>query len=607
MSVTKLSWNLGNQTGAAHRLTHMTKNVTTQPRAQRRRALLAVLLTLAMLASACGSDAADEATSSVDESSAGDSFFDEQGSDDSGSDGGDEEADFAPEQQIELNEAPESDDAMEEEAMEDDSGDDADLSFEPDSSRSAVEDGFFEEPYQAPEEDIDVETRDNGIRDFIETEDDPESTFALDVDTGSFTVGRRYLEQGQLPPAESVRVEEYINSFDYDYDNPDDDGLGLSIDGGPSPFDDRNYIVRVGVQAERVRDRNRPDAHLTFVVDTSGSMDRPDRLGLVKESLILLVEELDDDDTVGIVTYSGSSGIILEPTRLRDRDEIIDAIEGMRSGGSTNLEAGLQTGYDLASDVYEDGDINRVILASDGIANVGTTDPEGLAAGIRRDADRGIQLVTVGYGMQGFNDVTMEQLADNGDGFYAYVDTIDEAERLFEEELTSTLLTVAIDAKIQVVFDEDVVDEYRLIGFENRGVRDSDFRNDDVDAGEIGANHQVTAIYEVDFARGVDIDDVRETLGAVHLRWEDPDTRNVIEIDEDIRMRDLEERWSDTEETFRLATVVTSFAELLRESPHSGDVSFDQVLAEAEALADQMRGDEIDELVDLIETAERLA
>ena len=410
-----------------------------------------------------------------------------------------------------------------------------------------------------------------------------------------------------MPPADSVRVEEYVNSFDYDYDNPDDDGLGISVDGGPSPFDEDNYLVRIGVQGEQVRDNDRPDAHLTFVVDTSGSMDRPDRLGLVKESLILLVEELDNDDTVAIVTYSDRSGIVLEPTRVRNEREIIRAIENMAPGGSTNLEAGLRTGYNLASEVWEDGDINRVILASDGIANVGTTDPEGLASMIRDDADRGIQLVTVGYGLAGFNDVTMEQLADQGDGFYAYVDSIDEAERLFEDELTSTLLTVAIDAKIQVVFDEDTVDEYRLIGFENRGVRDSDFRNDDVDAGELGAGHQVTAIYEVNFARGVDIDDVREDLGEVHLRWEDPDTGRVVEIDETISIRDLEPRWADTDETFRLATVVTSFAELLRDSPHADEVSFEQVLAEAEALSEEMRGDDIDTLVELIETAENLS
>ena len=268
---------------------------------------------------------------------------------------------------------------------------------------------------------------DYGYRDFVPAAEDPLSTFALDVDTGSYSVGRRFLYEGALPPRESVRPEEYVNSFDYDYDAPRY-GLEISVDGGPSPFNEDNVLVRVGVQGEIVADEDRGDAALTFVIDTSGSMDRDDRLGLVKESLTLLVDELNDDDTVAIVTYSDSSGIVLEPTSVRDRDRIIDAIDELGPGGSTNLESGLREGYELARDVFNDGGINRVVLASDGVANAGVTDPDQLAAMIRDDADAGIDLVTVGFGMGNFNDVTMEQLADNGDGFYAYVDTFDEAE-----------------------------------------------------------------------------------------------------------------------------------------------------------------------------------
>lgn len=571
--------------------------------------MLSLLLAFALTTTACGGDS--DSTLSDYDPSRGETFFEEEptsdssGDRDSGVDTSSDAEDRFADPQPPATEAPadDYDDSVSAES-------DEEAMSEGDSALSGADDGFFApEPssedsdgYDEAEE-IDVRSADNGIRRFVHTDDDPRSTFALDVDTGSYSIGRRYLEQDQLPPAETVRVEEYVNSFDYDYDDPDERALGISIDGGPSPFDDDNYLVRIGIQAERVGDDDRPAAHLTFVVDTSGSMDRPDRLGLVKESLTLLVDQLDRSDTVAIVTYSDSSGVVLEPTRVRNSDRIIEAIENLRPGGSTNLEAGLRTGYDLASEVFESGDINRVILASDGIANVGQTNPDGLAEMIRRDADRGIQLVTVGYGMDGFNDETMEQIADQGDGFYAYVDTIEEAERIFEDDLTGTLLTVAIDGKIQVEFDEDVVDEYRLIGFENRGVRDSDFRNDDVDAGEIGAGHQVTAIYEVNFARGVDIDDVRDVLGEVNLRWEDPDSGRIIEIDQNIRMRDIEERWFDTDETFRLATVATSFAELLRESPHTGDMEIEQVLAEAELLSDEIRGDDIDQLVELIETA----
>ena len=337
-------------------------------------------------------------------------------------------------------------------------------------------------------------------------------------------------------------------------------------------------------------------------------MDRDDRLGLVKESLSILVDELEDDDTVAIVTYDDRSGVVLEPTRVSDRDEILDAIDRLRPGGSTNLEAGLREGYRLANESFDDRGINRVILASDGVANVGVTDPDALARMIRDDADRGINLVTIGLGMGNFNDATMEQLADQGDGFYAYVDTEDEAERLFEDELTSTLLTIAKDAKIQVEFDAEVVKAYRLIGFENRGVLDRDFRNDAVDAGELGAGHQVTAIYEVELRRGVDLDD-RGDIGEVFLRWEDPDDGDVIEIADDIDLRDVEAEWDDTADDFQLAVVVAVFAEILRENPHAG-LGFEvlgDLLEETERIADELNDRKVDELVGMIERAADLS
>ncbi len=472
-------------------------------------------------------------------------------------------------------------------------------------ARTTADGGLFDEPDQ-PEATPPARDEDNvfahyGYRDFVETRDDPLSTFALDVDTGSYTVGRRWLDEGRLPPIESVRPEEYVNAFRYDYDEPRS-GLELSVDGGPSPFDDDNHLVRIGVQGEVVADDERGPAALTFVVDTSGSMDRDDRLELVKDSLAILLDELDDDDTVAIVTYDDASGVVLHPTPSSDRDVIIDAIDHLRPGGSTNLEAGLRTGYDLAREAFRDDGINRLVLASDGVANVGTTDPDDLARMIRDDADRGIDLVTVGFGMGNFNDVTMEQLADQGDGFYAYVDTDDEAERLFEDELTATLLTIAEDAKIQVEFDPEVVEEYRLIGFENRGVRDRDFRNDDVDAGELGAGHQVTAIYEIELERGVDPSDRRE-IGEVFLRWQDPTDGEVVEIDEDIDLRDIEPVWSATTADFQLATVVATYAELMRDNPHAVRVDIDDLAHEADRLADEIGDRDVDELADLIERA----
>jgi len=437
------------------------------------------------------------------------------------------------------------------------------------------------------------------VRPFVDTARDPFSTFALDVDTASYSIAQQWLSEGQLPPAESVRVEEFINSFDYDYRAPGN-GLNVTADAGPSPFDKDNVIVRLGVQAEEVRNSERPDASLTFVVDTSGSMDRDNRIGLVKIALERLVNELDRDDTVAIVTYSDGAEVLLEPTSIRDRDEILDAIDDLRTNGSTNLEAGLIRGYELASDSFIRNGINRVILASDGVANVGLTDPDGLVRLIRDDADRGIQLVTVGVGMGNYNDVTMETLADDGDGFYAYVNEVDEAERLFSDDLVSTLLTVAIDAKIQVEFDEDAVESYRLLGYENRAVLDRDFRNDDVDAGELGAGHQVTALYELKLRSGISTAD---RLGTVSMRWEDPSDGDVIETRLELAASILEDRWSDTDSDFRLAVTVAALAEVLRDSPFAGDIDLEDIAEEVDNLGNSSS---LAELADLVDSARRL-
>lgn len=597
---------------------------------------MATLVALGVIFTACASDddrGEAEGAPSTEEAS-DDGLF--------GEDGGDAESDLvreaeAPAEEPADQEAPAEavpDGAIEEEAMEEEapaeepameeamesndaeSADasrvDGDDEFAAEAPPQTTDDGLFGEEAPIDETSADEEARfddnrfeDYGYRQFIDTDVDPLSTFALDVDTGSYSIARRWLDEGSLPPRESVRPEEYINAFDYSYDTPRS-GLEISVDGGPSPFNDDNVLVRVGVQAEVVDAADRGDANLTFVIDTSGSMNRDDRLGLVKTSLSILVDELNDDDTVAIVSYAGGASIVLEPTSVSDRDEILDALDDLDSTGGTNLQAGLALGYDLARRSFDDGGINRVVIASDGVANAGITDPDQLAAMLREDADNGIDLVTVGFGMGNFNDVTMEQLANQGDGFYAYVDTEDEAERLFKDELTSTLLTVAKDSKIQVEFDEDVVEEYRLIGFENRGVRDTDFRNDDVDAGELGAAHQVTAIYEIELERGVSLDDNAE-LGVVSLRWEDPDSGEVIEIDEDIDMRDIEPNWTDTPIDFQLATVVATFAEKLRDNPFADDVDIDSLATEASRLADELDTDNVDELADLIALTARLS
>ena len=246
-------------------------------------------------------------------------------------------------------------------------------------------------------------------------------------------------------------------------------------------------LLRLGVKAREVSERDRPQASLTFVIDTSGSMAREDRLELVKQSLTLLVDRLDRADTVAIVTYGSDARVVLEPTSVRDADRILAAIHGLSTDGSTNAEAGLALGFELAAHAFREEGINRVVLASDGVANTGQTDPDAILRRIRWDASLGIQLVTVGFGMGNYNDALMEQLADRGDGFYAYVNTLDDARTLFGEQLGSTLQSVALDARAQVEFDPALVESYRLVGYENRDLPDEAFRDDRVDAGAIGA------------------------------------------------------------------------------------------------------------------------
>ncbi len=596
------------------RLTYMQRtNVNTS---------VAVVAALGIFLAGCAgddqSDRAEVAYNSVDDTATG--LFDEQASSDDGIRIDGESNDPVSDGDQLFAEATAEESAMEQSAPAEEvatasaaeSGGPANQSASDRSQKGAdSEEGLFgaepaPEPTVAPEESLleDNTFQDYGYRDFVEASDDPLSTFALDVDTGSYTIARKWVDEGQLPPRESVRPEEFINAFAYNYDAPRN-GLELTVDGGPSPFDPDNYLVRVGVQGEIVADSDRGPASLTFVIDTSGSMDREDRLGLVKESLRILVDQLNDDDTVAIVTYSDSSGIQLYPTPISERELILDTIDSLQPGGSTHMESGLREGYALASEAFQPNGINRVVLLSDGVANAGITDPDALAALIREPADRGIDLVTVGFGMGNYNDVTMEQLADQGDGFYAYVDTEDEAERLFEDELTSTLLTVAKNAKIQVVFDEEVVEAYRLIGFENRGVADSEFRNDNVDAGELGAGHQVTAIYEVALQRGVTLED-RGDIGEVFLRWEDPDNGEVVEIDDDIDLRDIVPVWTDVADDFKLATVVAAFAELLRDNPYASDIDLDSLSHEADRLADSMNNRTVDDLADLIDRVNQL-
>ncbi|NGQ95141.1 VWA domain-containing protein [Brevibacillus sp. SYP-B805] len=413
-----------------------------------------------------------------------------------------------------------------------------------------------------------------GTNPFVSTDEDHLSTFAVDVDTGSYTVVRNYVSRGSLPPEEAVRVEELINYFPASYPPPQNDVFRIQIDGGQSPFGKGYHLLRIGIKGKEIAAENRKPARLVFVIDVSGSMARENRLELVKKSLRVLVGQLNEDDQVGIVVYGSQGRRLLEPTSVRHKENILQAIDSLAPEGSTNAEEGLRLGYAMAADAFDEEANNRVILCSDGVANVGETGAEGILQVIGQYARRGIMLNTFGFGMGNYNDVLMEQLADKGDGTYAYIDSFSEARRVFAEALTGTLQTIAKDVKVQVDFDPQKVERYRLLGYENRDVRDEDFRNDKVDGGEIGSGHTVTALYEVKLKDGVD-----DEWGTVRLRYQDVDTGKGKEIAQPIRIgksmpRDLQ-----------FLAAVAEYGEIMRGSYWAREGSLQSVLALAEATA----------------------
>jgi Ca-activated chloride channel family protein len=442
-----------------------------------------------------------------------------------------------------------------------------------------------------------------GVNPFVDPYRDALSTFAVDVDTASYTVARRFITDGYLPDPASVRVEEFVNYFDLGYAAPATNAFAIHIDGAPSPFgpsgDRGHWLLRVGLQGAEVLRNERKDASLVFVIDVSGSMGCEDRLGLVKESLRLLVDELRPSDRVGIVTYGSRARVVMEPTSLRHRSDILRQIDSLTPGGSTNAEAGLMLGYEMALDEVDGDRTTRVILLSDGVANVGLTSPDGILRQIGSAVDEGIDLTTIGVGMGNYNDVLMEQLADRGNGTYHYVDRLYDARRIFSESLSGTLQVIARDAKVQVEFNPAVVAAYRLIGYENRDVAGRDFRNNYVDAGEVGAGHSVTALYEIELW-----DKEPGAIGTVSVRYQDPDTNRVVELAREFFRREMAGRFEDADPRFQLAATVAEYAELLRHNYWARGGDLKQVADMAVLVEDRFPYDaDVSEFVDLASRA----
>jgi Ca-activated chloride channel family protein len=415
----------------------------------------------------------------------------------------------------------------------------------------------------------------------VATAEDHQSTFGLDVDTGSYTVARSYLTDGRLPDPAAVRTEEFINFFRQDY-QPPADGIGIHLDGTAAPFlpDPGKRVLRVGLPAAVLEAADRPPANLTLVVDTSGSMAG---LGLemVQAGLSRLVDSLRPDDRVAIVSYSDDAALRLPMTPRSEEAAIRRVIGELSPQASTNLEAGLRVGYQQARANLRTDGINRVILLLDGAANVGQTDPGALAGQIAREAGHDTQLVVVGVGRRTYNEVILEQFADRGNGFYAYIDTIREAERRFVHDLTGTLQVVALDAKVQVSFNPAAVSHYRLLGYENRQLADDDLRDDAVDGGEIGAGHTVTAIYEITLAGGGDTGPTA-ALATVQVRWTDPGLGGPVERSAAITAGDLVGSLPLAPPRLQQDLLV---AESLRGAPWSERVSRDEIAEAAELLS----------------------
>lgn len=469
---------------------------------------------------------------------------------------------------------------------------------------------------------------DNGIS-LVSTR--PVSTFSVDVDTAAYANTRRQLNAGQLPDTEAVRVEEFINYFNYNYPQPQNDQpFSITTEVGPSPWNADRRLLLVGLQGyERTLDEL-PAANLVFLIDVSGSMRNPNKLGLLKSSMKMLASTLRPQDTISIAVYAGAAGTVLEPTSGREQRRISRAIDELHAAGSTNGAAGIELAYSLAESAFISDGINRVLLATDGDFNVGTKSTMALGELIENKRRSGVALSVLGFGTGNYNDALMQELAQKGNGNAAYIDTIHEARKVLVDELGATLETIAKDVKIQVEFNPATVREYRLIGYETRTLAREDFNNDRVDAGEIGAGHSVTALYELTLtdANRPSIDDLRYAdqapdavrpktttaaedaraaeLAHVKLRFKAPQGNRSQLVSRVVRRRDSQPRLDMTSDAFRFAACVSGFGQLLRNSPYLAGYDYTDLLP----LARSARGQDLhgyrSEFEKLIRTAAEL-
>lgn len=448
---------------------------------------------------------------------------------------------------------------------------------------------------------------------------DPLSTFSVDVDTASYSNVRRLIEDGSYVPEDAVRAEEFINYFDYDYPDPEEGRIfGDYVELADCPWNSRHKLMMIGIQGKRLNEQEAPPSNLVFLIDSSGSMASYDKLPLVQTAFSMLSEKLTENDRISIVTYAGCTDTLIAGASGKDKDSILEALYSITAGGCTNGEGGIEKAYSLAEKYFIEGGNNRVILATDGDLNVGASSEDELTKLIEKKRDNGIYLSVLGFGTGNYKDDNLEALADNGNGNYSYIDSVDEAHRVLVQEMSGTLYTIAKDVKIQVEFNPSTINSYRLIGYDNRLMEAEDFYDNTKDAGEVGAGHSVTALYEVELAdngstyHGVQLefapekadepayDNGRSELCKLSV------TYKPVGEDGDIYESQLfgMEKYNDApSDSMVLASAAAEFAMLLRRSEFMGNSSYDHVISAAGSVNTT---DKTAELVQLAEQAERL-
>ena len=447
----------------------------------------------------------------------------------------------------------------------------------------------------------------------------PLSTFSIDVDTGSYANIRSYLSMGKTPPKDAVREEAFINYFDYDYRVPSDKSQPFAsyTELAPAPWSDERHILRIGLQGYDLPVSDRKPANLVFLVDVSGSMHDKNKLPLLVQSLTMMVKQLSARDTVSLVTYAGNTQLVLSPTKGKEKQTIINALQNLRAGGGTDGESGIKMAYQEAKKAFIKGGVNRVILATDGDFNVGTTSIDALKDLIAEERKQGISLTTLGFGRGNYNDAMMEQLANIGDGNHAYIDTLHEAQKILIRQMSGTLQSIANDVKIQLEFNPTQVKEYRLIGYQNRLLNDEDFNNDKVDAGEIGAGHTVTALYELTLVGNKgQVDALRyqqkkvistsDELLQVKIRYKLPGESESKLISQVVNKQQVLPDFESASQDFKFATSVAAFAQKLKQSLYLGQMNYRDIAS----IARENRGDDPynyrGEFVNLVELASAL-